>query len=197
MFVRQSIPHSMLFVWEATDEKGAMAVMLISAARLSMQRIDSRSAFTLLELIAVLVLLGLISTIATIVVTGHLEKAELGRITQLLAASDRKERDASRQSFVPGGLYYDRSKQRFYFKNSARTIEMGNSVKIAELVVIGPTTESGSILFTQNGQSQTYAIRLQSRRGAAIWLLVAGLTGQVRLSENTDEIRSVLRMGGS
>ena len=155
----------------------------------------SPSAFTLLEMIAVLVLLGLISTIAMISVTGHLERAELGRISQLLASADRKERDASRQSPFPGSMTLDPSKKRMLFRNSGRTLDVGKRIKIAEVVINGPHADEGTISFTQSGQSQTYAVRLESQRGASTWVLVVGLTGQALFMESTNNVRSLLAMG--
>jgi len=152
-------------------------------------------AFTLLEMIAVLVLLGLISTIAMISVIGHLEQTELGRVSQLLANADRKERDATRHSPFPGAMTVDRSKKRVQFLSSGRTIDFGKTVNIAELIVNGYSSADGTISFTQSGQSPTYAIRLESRRGAICWVLVIGMTGQVLFTDSTEDVRSLLAMG--
>ena len=150
----------------------------------------------MLELIAVFVVLGLISAIAMISVLGHLDQSELIRVSQLVANADRKEREASRQSPLPGGLIVERSMQRLRYKSSARTIDLGRNVKISELIVSSPSSGDGTILFSQSGQSATYAFRLESRRGALNWVLIVGLTGQVHFSDNTDEVRSLLAMGG-
>ncbi len=155
----------------------------------------ARTAFTLLELIAVLVLLGLISTIAMISVIGHLERSELIRVSQLLASADRRERDAVRQSPFQGGVTLNRSSQRIKYRCSGRTIDVGKRVNIAEVIVHSPSTDENTVLFSQSGQSPTYAIRLESRQGALCWLLVIGMTGQVLVTDSTDEVRSILAMG--
>lgn len=153
-------------------------------------------AFTMLELIAVFVVLGLISAIAMISVLGHLDQSELIRISQLVANADRKEREATRRSPVPGGLTVERSMQRLRYMSSARTIDLGRNVKIAEVIVSSPKSRDNTILFSQSGQSATYAFRLESKRGALNWVLIVGLTGQVLFSDSSDEVRSLLAMGG-
>ena len=152
-------------------------------------------AFTLLELFAVLIVLGLISTIAVISVLGHLDQSELMRMSHLLASADRKEREATRLSPIAGGLSIDRSKQRLQYSCSARTVDFSRNVRLAEVIVGSPTFGNDGILFSQSGQSPTYAFRLESRRGASNWILIVGLTGQVLVSDNSDEVRSLLAMG--
>lgn len=153
-----------------------------------------RTAFTLLELIAVLVLLGLISTIAMISVVGHLEQSELIRATQLFANADRREREAARQSPLQAGMTLDRVNQRMLYRCSGRTVDVGRRVTIMEVLVLTPRTEQNTIMFSPSGQSSTYAIRFESRNGAVRWMLVVGMTGQVLVTDNSNEVRSILMM---
>ena len=162
-----------------------------------MQKVSSgnRSAFTMLELIVVMVLLGLVSAIAMVSVVGHIEQSELARIAQQIANADRKEREATRLSPFPGGLAYEPSKQRLQYLSSGQRIEMASRVKIAEFVAMRNGPGSGDVLFNQSGQSQTYAIRLQSQRGATQWILIVGMTGQVIVSDHTEQVRALLALG--
>lgn len=150
----------------------------------------------MLELIAVFVVLGLISAIAMISVLGYLDQSELTRVSQLIANADRKEREATRRSPLPGGLTVERSMQRLRYECSARTIDLGRNVKISEVIVSTVSSGDDTILFSQSGQSATYAFRLETRRGALNWVLIVGLTGQVLFSDNSDEVRSLLALGG-
>ncbi len=152
-------------------------------------------AFTMLELFAVLIVLGLISTIALISVRGHLDQSELMRMSHVIALADRREREATRLSPTAGGLTIDRSKQRLRYSCSARIVDFSRNVRLAEVIVSSPTFGSDGILFSQSGQSSTYAFRLESQRGASNWVLIVGLTGQVLVSDNSDEVRSLLAMG--
>ncbi len=152
-------------------------------------------AFTMLELFAVLIVLGLISTITVISVIGHLDQSELLRMSHLLANADRKEREATRQSPIAGGLAIDRSKQRLRYSCSANTVDFSRNVRLAEVILSTPVSGNDGILFSQSGQSSTYAFRLESRRGASKWVLIVGMTGQVLVSDNSDEVRSLMAMG--
>lgn len=162
-----------------------------------MQRPNSRKrrAFTLLELIAVFIVLGLISSIAFISVVGHLDQSELVRVSQMLSNADRKEREAARLSPIAGGLTIEKSRQRLRYSCSARTIDLGRNVRLAEAIVSSPSYDDQAVLFSQSGQSHTYALRLESRRGAMNWLLIVGTTGQVLVCDDSDQVRSLLAMG--
>lgn len=175
-----------------------MAVMLTSAARhcVRNQSKTHPRAFTLLELIAVFIVLGLISSITMLSVIGHLDKAELIRVSQLIASADRKERDASRTSPFPGGLTIDKSMKRLQYSNSARSVDLGPNVKLAEVIMSPPHSSNDVILFSQSGQSLTYAFRLESRRKAMHWVLIIGMTGEVRITDNTVDVRSLFALGG-
>ena len=155
-----------------------------------------RRAFTMLELIAVLIVLGLISAIVMISVVGHLDQSELVRISQLIADADRKEREAARQSPIPGGLIIEKSKRSLRYSSSVRTIDLGSNVRLAEVILSSTAFGNDRVLFSQSGQSSTYAIRLESKRGASTWVLIVGMTGQVLFSDNSDEVRLLLAMGG-
>ncbi len=162
-----------------------------------MQRANrpARNAFTLLELIAVIVLLGLVSAITLLSVVGHLEQSELVRVAQSLARADGKERDTARQSPQPGALLFDRTRKRFLYKTSERTIDISTRIKSAEMIVDSSQSDEGSIVFSQSGQSPSYAIGLVTSRGASRWLLVIGMTGQVLYTDSVDEVRSIMAMG--
>jgi prepilin-type N-terminal cleavage/methylation domain-containing protein len=169
----------------------------ILAARLLMPRPsrERSQAFTLLELIAVIVVIGLISVVGMTVVSGHLDQAELIRVSQSIVNADRKERDVSRQSPVAGELTIERSRKRLRFRNSGQTISLGSNVNITETIVRSSDSSNPTILFSQSGQSESYAVRLQSRRGASKWILILGISGQVLVRDSSDEVRSWIAMG--
>lgn len=154
---------------------------------------NTRRAFSMLELIAVVVLLGLISSLGIVSITGQLDQARLIHASQAIAEADRKERIASRLSPVPGGMTIEKSKNQLRYRNSFKTIALGKSVKIAE-VVLGSFATDKNVLFSQSGQSATYAIRLESRRGANLWIVIVGMTGQSIISDSSEEVRSLLAM---
>jgi len=154
-----------------------------------------RRAFSMLELIAVVVMIGLISAMAMLSVGGQLDQVRLNRASQSIANADRKEREASRQSPTPGGLSIDRVKQRLRFSNSKHTLSLDARLKLGEIIVSPVSMDRGSITFAQSGQSPTYAIEMKSRRGASQWIVIVGMTGQTWLTDDTAEVRSLMAMG--
>lgn len=156
----------------------------------------NRSAFTMLELIAVLVMLGLISSFGMIVVIGQLDQSRLTHLAQTIANADRKERDASRKSPTAGSLTFDKSMRRLRYQNSAHRIDIKDDLKIAEVIIGSGKSNERSILFSHAGQSSTYAMRLETKRGSTNWVVVIGMTGQILFSDDSTQVRSLLALGG-
>jgi prepilin-type N-terminal cleavage/methylation domain-containing protein len=156
----------------------------------------ARQAFTMLELVAVLVMLGLISAFGMFAVSGQLDQARLSHLAQSIANADRKERDASRKSPTAGSLTFDKSMRRLRYENSVHTIDLKDNLKIAELIIGSGKSNERSVVFSHAGQSSTYALRLESKRGAMNWIVVIGMTGQVLFSDDSNQVRSLLALGG-
>ncbi len=156
----------------------------------------ARDAFTMLELVAVLVMLGLISTLGMLAVSGQLDQARLNHLAQSIANADRKERDASRKSPTAGSLTIDKSMKRLRYENSDHTIDLKDNLKIAELIIGSGKSNERSVIFSHAGQSSTYALRLESKRGAMRWIVIIGMTGQVLFNDDSNEVRSLLALGG-
>jgi len=156
---------------------------------------SGRHAFTMLELIAVIVMLGLISAIGFMAISGPLDQSQLTRMSQAIADADRKEREFSRQSPLPGGLTIEKSKGLLFYRASDRQINLGSRLKITDVIVNSPTGDE-AISFSQSGQSPTYAVRLESRRGASIWVVFVGISGQVIFDSSAINVRTLLAMGG-
>jgi type II secretory pathway pseudopilin PulG len=154
-----------------------------------------RLAFTMLELIAVVVMIGLISAVSMISIGGHLDQAKMIRTSQEIARADQKERDAARQSPLLGGLTIDKGKQRLQFIRSGKTIAMGDNLKFNGPLIMPTSSGSRTIAFSQTGQSPTYALQITSKRGASRWVVIVGTTGQAWFSDDSDQVRSLMTMG--
>jgi prepilin-type N-terminal cleavage/methylation domain-containing protein len=180
-------------------EKAAKAAMPISAARRSMRpnRNIERRAFTMLELIAVIVLMGLIAAVSMITVGGHLDRSQLIRVSQEIASADRKERDAARHSPVLGGVTIEKNQRRLQFTLSGKTVTLGDKLKINGPLLMPALGSERSIKFSQVGQSPTYAVQIVSERGAYRWVVIVGTTGQAWFSDDTEQVRSLMAMGRS
>jgi len=149
----------------------------------------------MLEMIAVIILIGLISTLGMTTLSGHIDSARLIRTSNAIANADRLEREMCRQSPIPGELKIEKRKGRMSYKNSMKNVAIADGVRISEVILGSQDSNRESVLFSQSGQSATYAVCLTTRRGAINWVVVIGLTGQVLFYNDTDKVRSLLSMG--
>jgi type II secretory pathway pseudopilin PulG len=152
-----------------------------------------RTAFTFLELIAVVVLIGLVATLGAISVTGYSDQAILHQTARAITLADSNERLASRKSPIPGELQIEKSKGRMRFRNAGRMLILDDRVSISDVIVFPPASQR-SVRFSQSGQSPTYAIGLKSKRGATRWVVVVGVTGQPWYLDSADDARSMLAL---
>jgi prepilin-type N-terminal cleavage/methylation domain-containing protein len=153
-----------------------------------------RQAFTMIELIVVIVLIALISTVGISALSGHIDQSRLVRATQTIADADRKERDAARQSPVPGGLSIDEANHRLRFLCSNQQIDLSDRFELSAVLVF-PMPSNPIISYSQAGQSVSYAMQVRSKRGTSRWVLIVGMTGQVIFSDDENEVRLWMTMG--
>lgn len=154
-----------------------------------------RHAFSLLELIVVVVLLGMLALLGLVSLRGYLDSTLLARSLYSIAHADAKERSASRQSPVAGRLEFDKTKLQVVCRNSKNRMMLGNHIERIE--VITPSNQDAtqrSISISQSGQSSSYAVGIQSRRGATRWLVVIGMTGQTIECQNKEQARDWMRL---
>jgi prepilin-type N-terminal cleavage/methylation domain-containing protein len=149
----------------------------------------ARCAFTLLELVAVVVLLGIITVIGLVVFRGYSDQLSLVHATQTLMKADERERQASRLSPVAGGLEVDRARGRLKLRNTQTRIDLDRNVSITHFYVSRVAPSIDSVLYTQSGQSHSFAMRLRTRRGAERWVIVLGMTGQILVLDDATEAR--------
>ncbi len=154
-----------------------------------------RVAFTMLELIVVVVILALLAGLGYLSIRSQLDYAAMNRAIGLLADADRKERRAAMQSPQPGELAILKSKQLLSYRASKSDLQLPGGVQIAEAFVSSPSGRAESINFSQTGQSATYAMHLKNARGGSRWMIVIGASGQVLIRENTNEARTLIALG--
>ncbi|MEQ1824851.1 MAG: prepilin-type N-terminal cleavage/methylation domain-containing protein [Pirellula sp.] len=158
-------------------------------------RPNIHSAFTLLELMVVILLLGITAVLGMVSTSGYVDQSRLTRAVQSIVQADHHERQVSRHSPLPGELEIDRPKGSLRFKNSRRTVDLVDNLKLKEIVVGSSSLVRQSISYSQSGQSPTYAIGLESKRGATKWIVVIGMTGQVIHCNDADEARRWIELG--
>lgn len=182
-----------------------------------------RRAFTLIELLAVVVLLGLLAGATAWSMTGELRRANQEDVVGELRYLDQSARLGAIRRGHRCALIFDFGQQQV-----RRIIDPGGNdeeiagryaipqgleidrLLVAELVDgrgerdqrTEPRTVSGgtaTIAFGQGGRGTSYAARLSNKDGST-WLVFAGLTGQMtRVNDGgtVDKLFSTLRRGGA
>lgn len=148
------------------------------------------SAFTMLELLAVVILIGLVAGIALVSVRSPLRRASVERCLSRLAEVDAAERAAAMRSPTPGRLQFDAPENSWESKltRKATSLPRGWSARRFACWDGRQWGNVDGVDFFQNGQSATYLIELadESSPDRAIRVLVTGIGGQFnRLGENT------------
>ena len=157
----------------------------------SVHRLVHCSGFSLIELMAVIVLMGLMATAGIVVFAGQIDQARLSQAVDRILAAEHEERRSLRVSPVPGGVKIESQPDRLRFQTCGKDVTLGPNVRIKGWLTTSPNGEGNQVPYTQQAQSPTWAIQLATRRNASRWIVVIGLSGQVLV---TDDSQRVLRL---
>ncbi len=147
-------------------------------------KLDSRSpragaAFTLIELIAVMVIVAVLAGLTTLTLRSHIDRARLASACRLLRACDRHVRfdAAARQQPLVLELHSTRSMLRL---PDGRRCSLGRGVRVDRLWTPHVASNRGTlrVVMSPTGQSDTYAVRLRCGKLSARWIMVLGTSGQ-------------------
>ena len=173
----------------------------------SSKRRGPRGAFTLVELLAVILIVGLIAATVAFRMTGLTHKARfewgVGQLVNLDAALRSHAKNHGRTSKLEFELGTGQVK-RAYGKTNAdvKTELLGSNLAIRRFVSQSRDTTSGrpTVEYSPEGTSSTYAVELIYAGNAKqpIWLVFVGATGRVeRLEEEREVIRLVKTVAAS
>lgn len=161
----------------------------------------SRCGFTLIEVLAVVVVLAILASVAMFSVSGHVQHARLIRTADRLESLDRRARDEARRQSAPGQLLWDTRQgvAQIAFARAedspvaTRRVSLGGGLEFSEFRIDGARGLGRQVVdVSPNGQSDTYAVRLSAPNGAALWLVTLGLTGQHLRLDSEDDVRALL-----
>ena len=163
-----------------------------------------RGAFTLIEVMAVIVLLGLMAGAVTWSFARNVRGASRETAMSQVMRADRMARLAARRFGRPCVLRIDIGAQRVW-----RVVEVGSRIekspatsvsgcRLDRIAIAGAVADSGivDVPYSTAGHSASYGIRLvrQDWRG---WLIFCGLTGQATVIENEQEAQNLLSLAGA
>lgn len=161
-----------------------------------------RQAFTLIELIAVLVILGLLSIIASLSLGGVMDRYQLTRAAETLQSFDAKaRREAARsretlEGVISNGQHTlvireaaDQNSTQWIRYQLPRTVTI-TETRVSRKVISGREL---TIPFRHGGCSPTYAVQLRRGRMSR-WIVVLGISGQVIPVDGEEQVDALLSL---
>jgi len=159
----------------------------------------SHIGFTLVEMLAVLILMALLSTLAVVSLTGVRSAADMKTVCAQIEQFDRMSRDRAVRRNLPLRVEVDIADGSWSRWNVRTQEQIGTAVRLAGKGVIDGVliagqqqmwTDRANIAYTSEGNSPTYAVRLKAK-GQETWLLFAGLSGQVAAMRTPEQVRTL------
>lgn len=160
----------------------------------------NRTAFSLVEIMVVILILGIAAAAVAINVHRPLVSANLADTVGALVDFDRTTRTAARAQDRPlrmmvnlsGGTVTRATEAAKPIDGSALSVPAG--FRLARLLVGAKDYREGetAIPCSRSGFAPTYAILVQSDAGPQQWLVFAGLTGQTVQVSSEDEAKQIL-----
>jgi prepilin-type N-terminal cleavage/methylation domain-containing protein len=169
-------------------------------SRVSRRR-DGRSAFTLIELMAVLVIVGLVSATAVLRFSGTTRQAQFEWSLERVMAADRLLRTHSLTYGQPGHLEFEIGTGRLERVLGARrdassALELGARMRIVRFLAARRHLETGrvDVSYDSYGHSETFAVEIEGPGDQSAWILFAGLSGQTRRFEDRRDVERILEL---
>lgn len=154
---------------------------------------SNRRAFTLLELIVTMVIIGMMVGLTSLTLREHFVRAALMKSSLAASEADRQARQLS-QSQPNGVVYLELRPQasQIVLRPTGRTFSLPTGVRISVAAMDTRTPAGGSVPFYGNGASPSYALKLE-RNGSNAWLAVLGISGQCIVCDTESEVRELLQ----
>ena len=163
----------------------------------------SRRGFSLIELMAVLLIMGIMAGAVALRIENPLRKARMSDVMGSLEQLDHNTRYAARQQRRALRIVFDRSAgavRRTDDRGQAAgggDLVLPTGYEIEHLLVVGQdiTTGAAVVRCTAMGVTPTYALLLNAG-GRRQWIVVAGLTGQFVQTQDEREARQTVAVTG-
>ncbi|WP_339911638.1 prepilin-type N-terminal cleavage/methylation domain-containing protein [Symmachiella dynata] len=156
--------------------------------------------FTLVELLVVIVVIGLLASLAMTRLGGVTNRARLQAEVARISALDSALRTQAARRAEPATLRLDLETgliERLSGSDErmSRSVELGRTVQISRVLTAMRETNGGRITvdYSRQGSSETFAIELTSTGGEVTWLMFAGLTGQVTQMEEQRDVERIFQ----
>ena len=159
----------------------------------------NRRAFTLIETLVAMVLLGIISTAAALTFRSSLQSATATDAIAQIKYLDSSARQRAQRFNQPVELIFDLTNSSFSRREGGRrndqsfTASLPRGFTIDQINIAGQSTFNGEVSLTcsPTGLTNSYSIHLIGPNFDQ-WLLFAGLTGQMTVIRNEETVQDIL-----
>jgi prepilin-type N-terminal cleavage/methylation domain-containing protein len=164
-----------------------------------------RRAFTLLEMLVTVALAAIIAAVAAVSLAGAHRAARSEDVADQVAHYDRLAREWSRRFGRAGLLTFDldqgvvargpASENAGDGESPPAELHLPSGFHIAKLVSARASATSGRVALTcsTRGQMPSYAVSIAGPKGQVQWIIVAGLTGNVRPAQDATEVEDIFK----
>ena len=166
-----------------------------------MQRRRLRRAFTLIELLAVIALVAILTAGVAVSLAGAARNARLDDVVDQYVAFDRSTREVARRFERPRALQFSLNRgavRRTNGDEEPTPANLSGGVRVTRLALAGGERfqQSGeeTIRFSPRGQAPSYAVLLESPAGGRKWIVFAGLTGHATVTTDERDVRDILSL---
>ena len=156
---------------------------------------SARAGFTLIEVAAVVVMVGLLAGAAAVSFARPVAKAREREATDLIRSADAWTRQYARRFGVDVTVVYDISRGEVHRDAGKLSVSrMPAGVRLAEVWTHTGRAATGvaEVGISSSGLSRTYAVRIVGAQSDR-WLVAAGLSGQFIEAANEAEVADILR----
>jgi type II secretory pathway pseudopilin PulG len=157
------------------------------------------TAFTLLELLAVTAVMTLIVTTVGLRYAESVRRGSDQGVLEEAAWLERTTRRAAIQTGRPQTLIFgldDQSIARSSDQGGGVLVRLPDSIRMDELLTPDRQyrREPARIEIGPLGRSPTYAVRWVADDGEESWMLVVGMTGEVRWMKSESDVRALMKL---
>ncbi len=152
----------------------------------------ARSGFSLVELLAVLILCALLAGMAGLSVRSHLQRIQLVTAIEQLSRTDQLVRRRARQTGRVVFLKIQTEPPRFSI-DDGRSQSFPHGIVVQRVRTARQSSARGSLRLrvSSTGQSDDYAVQLAGRDGGRRWLVVLGRSGQQLVLDSEPDVASL------
>lgn len=153
-----------------------------------------RFGFSLLEIMAVVVIIGILGAGATLVFRGPLNRARESNFREQLISIQLRCREQCRRQSAAGQLTINRNSVEWRFQGRNKRESLGDACRIESVLSQDGTLRYAKsvFIFSFQGISECFAMQIQPRTGKSYWLLCIGGTGECLEIATESDVRRYL-----